>query len=119
MYWYRVARNGNKTIMNSVDESFWKNDFRFTRRRLQIQNFTTNDEDLYMCFIKRSTDNYVAEKEMFLTVRGKKSKGPTVDCDKINNKKNFYQLKRHPCTSQLLAKMHPIFVKRSSISFSK
>ncbi|XP_028401995.1 uncharacterized protein LOC114524948 [Dendronephthya gigantea] len=69
MYWYRVARNGTKKLMNSVDESLWKNDFRFTRRRLTIHNFTEEDEDMYMCFIKRSTNKYVAEKEMFLAVR--------------------------------------------------
>jgi hypothetical protein len=71
MHWYRVARNSSKTSMQSEDESFWKNGFWFTRRRLQIFNFTRADEDLYMCIIRRSTDNYVAEKEIFLALKGK------------------------------------------------
>jgi hypothetical protein len=72
MKWYRVASNGSETLMQSEEESFWtENGFWFTRRRLDIINFTIADEDLYMCVIERSTDNYSAEKEIFLGLRGK------------------------------------------------
>lgn len=70
MKWYRVASNGSETLMQSEEESFWtENGFWFTRRRLDIINFTIADEDLYMCVIERSTDNYSAEKEIFLGLR--------------------------------------------------
>lgn len=70
MSWYRVALNGSKTLIQSENKSFWKNGFRFTRRRFEILNFTSLYEDLYMCVIKRSTDDYVSEKEIFLALKG-------------------------------------------------
>ena len=69
MYWYRVSSNGSKTLFQSDDESYWKNGSWFTRRRFKILNFTVVDEDLYMCVIERSTDKYVADKEIFLNLR--------------------------------------------------
>lgn len=71
MFWYRVARNGSQNLMPSKDNSFWRNGFWFTNRRLHIENFTRANEDLYKCVIKRAIDRYVADKEIFLSVKGK------------------------------------------------
>ncbi len=67
--WQGIVR---KPQCKARTNRFGKNGFWFTRRRLQIFNFTTADEDLYMCIIRRSTDDYVAEKEIFLALKGKK-----------------------------------------------